>query len=144
MRQARHVCGGMILLRLLIICVLLAGCSKPSAWDRVALQGSVTVDGQPFDGSIALKPHQGNRGPSATTKVSKGEFKFSKHDGPVAGANQAILMFASGPDQPEQSYAQSTTVPDSAPFRIEFAFATPEAEADESGPSGTAVAPVTK
>ena len=64
--------------------LLLAGCRSQS--DRSSLEGTVTLNGQPLaEGSIALRPLPGTRGPTAGGKITNGTFAIVSGTGNVRG-----------------------------------------------------------
>ena len=64
--------------------LLLAGCGSES--DRSSLEGTVTLNGQPLaEGSIALRPLPGTRGPTAGGKITNGTFAILPEQGTFAG-----------------------------------------------------------
>jgi len=63
---------------------LLAGCDSES--NRSSLEGTVTLNGQPLtEGSIALRPLPGTRGPTAGGKITNGTFAILPEHGTFAG-----------------------------------------------------------
>ncbi len=92
---------------------LLAGCSKPSRWDRVALQGNVTATdiSNPDDvnGTLTIVPAAGNKGPAAVTSIKAGKYQFTSTNGPIAGECEVTVTLF----DPEQSKlaAHSSTAP---------------------------------
>lgn len=68
------------------VLILLAttGCSRSS--DRVAIEGTVSVDGRPLDaGAISFTPEQGTVGPTAGGTIVAGRFQIPAAGGPVPG-----------------------------------------------------------
>ena len=64
--------------------LLLAGCGPQS--DRSSLEGTVTLNGQPLaEGSIALRPLPGTRGPTAGGKIANGTFAILPAQGTFTG-----------------------------------------------------------
>jgi len=67
------------------ICVLVVtGCDKASS--RFAIEGTVTLDGQPLsEGGIVFLPQQGTKGPMSGGEISNGKFFVSTDKGAFAG-----------------------------------------------------------
>jgi hypothetical protein len=64
--------------------LLLAGCGPQS--DRSSLEGTVTLNGEPLaEGSIALRPLPGTRGPTAGGRITNGTFAILPEQGTFAG-----------------------------------------------------------
>ena len=120
----------MIRVKLLVgvlFAVLLAGCQKPSVWDRIPLSGTANLDGSPFTGAIAFRPSEGNRGPSAMTRVDNGKFEFAKKAGPVAGQHTATLIPKPNQDREGLNRVSiKTNVPAAAPYTLALEFDKPE------------------
>ena len=83
-----------------LVC-LVQGCSSGgSAWDRVAVSGTVNYAGRPVpDGSITLRPASASGGPTAGATIRDGRFEISENLGPTTGEYQAKLVIVV-PDQP--------------------------------------------
>ncbi len=95
-----------------VVC-LLAGCSKPDPWGRVALTGNVTTPeiGNPVDvnGTLTIVPAPGNRGPSAVTAIKSGKYEFTAETGPVSGKCLAVISLLE--PQPADPAAPAGTRP---------------------------------
>jgi len=66
---------------------LTSGCG-PAQIPRGAVQGKVTLDGQPFpDGRITFEPIAGTKGPTAGGEIRNGEYNIESRNGPVPGKN---------------------------------------------------------
>jgi len=60
------------------------GCGKTT--NRLALEGAVTLDGQPLtEGSIAFLPQQGTKGPVTGGRIDDGQFSVSPNKGAFQG-----------------------------------------------------------
>ncbi len=107
--------------------VLTCGCAPKSKWDRIPLEGTATLDGSPFTGAIALKPDRSIKGPSATSNVVDGKFRFKKSTGPVAGKHAAILLPKSKfGDRNDFQLEVMVDVPSAEPFVVELQLTTPK------------------
>lgn len=74
--RAIHIC-------MAVFCLL--GCNRP-AWQRVAVEGNITVDGKPLaHGAIVFVPRQGTTGPRAATEVRDGTYRLDAEHGPAVG-----------------------------------------------------------
>ncbi|MEM7315514.1 MAG: hypothetical protein AAF497_20420 [Planctomycetota bacterium] len=110
-----------------LLAFLLVGCEPESKWDRIPLTGTATLDGKPFTGGIVLKPARGVHGPSATTNVGEGEFRFRRSEGPVAGKHMAILLPKSKfGDRNDFQLEVEVDVPTAEPFEVKLALTTPK------------------
>jgi len=66
-----------------LLAVAAPGCD---ATPRHALEGTVTLDGQPLpDGYISFRPMAGTPGPTAGGRIVDGRFAISRQDGTFAG-----------------------------------------------------------
>jgi hypothetical protein len=131
------------------ICVLLlffGGCSEPSKWDRIPLQGTATLDGQPIDGAISFRPARGVQGPSVNTELADGQFRFTKSNGPVVGRHDASLLLPRDPANPNDTPIRVTVdVPVNPPFDAQLAFVKPTASAKpQSVPAAETDVPMSK
>jgi hypothetical protein len=69
-----------------LVAMLAAGCGGGDGLDRVAVSGSVTIDGKGArHGIIRFMPSEGREGPVANTRISDGQFDIPRAEGPVAG-----------------------------------------------------------
>jgi hypothetical protein len=70
--------------------VVIGGCDSTS--DRRAISGTVSVDGKPVEkGSIMFLPDAGHRGPSASSSILDGEYRFTIENGPTAGPHRVVV-----------------------------------------------------
>lgn len=68
----------------LIVTVVFAGCGDSSG--RVAVSGSVSVNGQPLSrGSILFEPNMGTSGAKSAGKIADGRFSIPRESGPWVG-----------------------------------------------------------
>ncbi|MGQ0636572.1 MAG: hypothetical protein ACT4QC_18315 [Planctomycetaceae bacterium] len=68
-----------------------AGCG-PSGPVRVAVEGTVNIDGQPVpDGVISFIPAEGTTGPTAGGAIVNGRYKIAPADGPVIGKHRVEI-----------------------------------------------------
>ena len=106
---------------LAILTLAIVGCAEKSKWDRVAVSGTVTLDGKPFDGGVCFRPERGVSGPTVSAQVTDGEFRFRKTDGPVVGSHKAILMPKTGGQRDDSFIAKKLTVEQESPsLSLEF------------------------
>jgi hypothetical protein len=64
---------------------LALGCGREGP-ERVAVQGTVTVDGQPLkSGFITFTPMEGTEGPKASAEIAEGKFELDRDRGPMIG-----------------------------------------------------------
>jgi len=69
------------------------GCSQQQVgFDRVAVQGSVTLDGKPLTaGTIRFVPAAGVAGPKVSLAVQEGQFKSDALNGPTLGLHRVEI-----------------------------------------------------
>lgn len=80
-----------------LVLVVLVGCSRSGGVPRLPVYGTVThADGEKIDGSISFLPDQGRPGPGAVTSIVKGEYRFDKTNGPIAGPHRVIVTRLAG------------------------------------------------
>ena len=111
------------------------GVARLPVWGTVSRAGGGTIDG-----SITFLPAQGRRGPSATTALVAGQYRFDRDSGPTAGPHRVIVAQRGGKDkalkmsahQPSPASAEagrgdgktaqtlSADVPASAPYRCDL------------------------
>jgi hypothetical protein len=76
---------------MVLLIVLAPGCNR-AAHQRLPVRGSVArADREKFSGSITFLPAKGTLGPAATTSLVDGEYRFDRHNGPVAGPHQVVV-----------------------------------------------------
>lgn len=76
-----------------LLCAFTLGCSD-GAPERVAIRGSVNVDGAPLPkGSIVFVPTSGTEGPRAAGTIENGSYTIPKDQGPVVG-KMRVEIFA--------------------------------------------------
>ena len=126
---------------LLLLLVLLTGCEPDSDWGRIPVEGSVTLDGAPFDGAISFRPQAGTSGPSTMTNVQQGRFQFDRRSGPVPGPHLAILIVPDDETRMASRIDTPVTVPTEAPFTMSLDFTTPVAEPEVSAPEAPILQP---
>ncbi|MEX0820469.1 MAG: hypothetical protein WD070_12785 [Pirellulaceae bacterium] len=70
--------------------LVLAGCGGgDDPFERVAVEGTVTVDGQPLDrGTIRFIPTATTPGPKTTLNIRDGQFEGDSANGPVPGTHR--------------------------------------------------------
>ena len=98
--------------------------------NRIPLNGTVTTESISggLNGTIALLPAAGTRGPAANGLIQDGTYSFSDEDGPVAGLHR-VLIDVEPPrgkmDDADNAGLQwkfefEETVPVSGPFELNF------------------------
>lgn len=82
---------------------------------RVAVEGTVTLDGQPLPGGqILLIPTGNHRGPLAGGSIETGKFRIEQIDGPTIGLHRVeirpedplVSAFRQNPQRPKQQLQQ--------------------------------------
>ena len=122
-KKNRLLCG-LSIVAISLAC-LTTGCAEKSKWDRIAVKGTVTLDGKPFNGGLCLRPQRGVVGPTVSAQSEDGEFRFTTKDGPVVGNHRAILMPQQGGKRDNSVIAQEVTVAEDS-AALALSFATPE------------------
>lgn len=83
-----------------------AGCGGGDGLDRVAVSGSVTVNGDPVpNGVVRFRPASGTEGPMANTMITNGRYEIPKDQGPVAGDYEVRVQAYTDPHQQETAAA---------------------------------------
>jgi hypothetical protein len=95
--EVRMVLGRVVVTVMsVVVLVLMPGCGS-SGPERVAVRGTVKLNGQPLHhGSVTFVPVGDVRGPATTATVIKGSFELARRDGPVRG--RASVQFVAGVD----------------------------------------------
>lgn len=90
-----------------------AGCGKSEGPLRVAVEGTVTVDGQPLKaGRIAFIPIAPAKGPAATGAITDGAFEVEAAKGAVVGNQRVEIDGEADPGfaiDDEAAYAKAHT-----------------------------------
>ncbi len=75
------------------VCFVLCGCGgDDDPWTRAAVEGTVTLDGEPLKtGNITFFPGKGIDGPAAGAEIDDGEFSLPVEEGPVVGNNRVVI-----------------------------------------------------
>ena len=82
MQQSIHQLGITTAIPCLLL-IALAGCG---GGDRRAVEGTVTLDGQPLEGGeIVFRPIDNTEGPSAGSDIADGRFAIASQDVPFVG-----------------------------------------------------------
>ena len=75
----------------LLLVVVCGGCGGGDA-NRGAVQGRVTLDGQPIEtGEITFFPTDGNQGPVAGGRIRDGNYSIAAPMGPAIGPNRVEI-----------------------------------------------------
>jgi hypothetical protein len=70
----------------LTLCLLISVCGCGLGGNRAAIEGAVTLDGQPVDnGSILFVPIEGTKSPTAGAVIAAGRYQIPRNKGPMAG-----------------------------------------------------------
>lgn len=73
---------------LMLVALLAAGCGSGGP-ARSAVEGTVTIGGQPLPaGRIIFTPVSPNTGPAVTARIAGGRYQTAKAAGPVIGKNR--------------------------------------------------------
>ena len=123
--------------RLLCVATVICGCSGSDGPPRKPVYGTVTdpmVD--TFEGAISFLPLPETKGPSATTAIVSGKYRFDATDGPIPGKYEVLIVpkltksiptadTPASKDGDAESSSSSeiklaATVPDKAPFELNF------------------------
>jgi hypothetical protein len=72
-----------------------AGCGGEKGPPRVAVSGSVSLDGQPLSsGVIRFLPTGDTRGPAAAAVIKEGVYELSQSEGPIVGTHRVEIEAA--------------------------------------------------
>lgn len=89
------------------------GCGGGDGLERVAVSGSVTINGEPVpNGVVRFKPAQGTEGPMASTMITDGQYEIPSDQGPVPGNYEVQVHAYEDP---------SATTPTAEPVRTAVA-----------------------
>ena len=87
-----HLSAGRLFPLLAAAPLLFAGCGGPHEIPRVAVTGTVTVDGTPLPkGKIVFTPAEGNASLIATAQVVGGRFEAPESFGPIPGMQRVEI-----------------------------------------------------
>lgn len=79
-------------LGILGLVTLPCGCGEGTSLNRTPVHGTVKMaSGEQINGSITFIPAGGHSGPSATTELEQGKYKFDNNNGPTAGPHTVII-----------------------------------------------------
>ena len=114
-----------------VVSAFFAGCSGETGPRRVAVSGSVTVDGQPMEsGIIRFLPTSKNGGPASSVIVTDGVYSLGTESGPIPGFYQVRIVLTpktqvgklSGTAETvtgRNEWQQQTAVPDLPAFKYD-------------------------
>ena len=103
--------------RPILILILAFGCNRYDGPRRGAVEGRVTLGGQPVtEGSIEFMPTGGNKGPVAGGSIQDGQYAIDEPSGPVVGLNMIAISafkktgrkFAEPPPSPPGTMTDET------------------------------------
>jgi hypothetical protein len=78
----------------LLLAGALTGCGASDPYERVAVSGSVTLDGRALEaGRIVFLPQEGVNGQQAVGTITDGRYEIAKESGPVCGPHK-VQIFA--------------------------------------------------
>jgi hypothetical protein len=82
--------------------VLASGCGSSDAWNRQAVSGYVSLDGQPLpDGAILLEPRSSSEaGMAVGATIRRGSFAIVRDQGPPPGSYRVRIYSSSGVQAP--------------------------------------------
>ncbi len=125
-----------------LIAVLMSGffvgCSGESGPRRVAVSGTVTVDGKPIEsGIIRFLPTGKNGGPPASVMIADGHYSLSSEMGPIPGFYQVLIALSPKTTGGKMSgtvetptgrneWQQQTAVPDLPAFKYDVPLSSSE------------------
>jgi hypothetical protein len=82
-----------------LLAVSAAGCGGGDGLGRVAVSGSVTLNGEPVpNGVVRFKPAAGTEGPMANTMITDGQYEIPQDQGPVAGQYEVRVQAYEDPN----------------------------------------------
>ncbi len=101
---------------------ILAGCGPRPRVVRYALEGLVTIAGEPVPvGSIRIEPDtsRGGYGPGAIADITNGRFKVPKHRGVVSGPHLVRIVAFEAPASPVTPGGDSPPLKPLGPEHVE-------------------------
>ncbi len=112
---------------------IIGGCSGGDELPRKPVFGTVSTASNTLDGAISFLPTADTKGPSATTAIIQGKYRFVAGDGVVPGKYQVLIVpkITKPISQPESAtkthsksepteFRQEVTVPADGPFELNF------------------------
>ncbi len=90
--------------------IVFLGCSSGDGLPRKPVFGAVTSSSTGLEGAISFLPAAGTKGPSSTTAIVEGKYRFAAGDGPVPGKYQ-VLIVPKVTKQTSQTPADAKSVP---------------------------------
>ena len=93
--STQPICGGRLVNAVLLATLTVAaGCGGVSHGDRVALEGTVTLKGEPLDvnATIYFNPPAGQAGIGSSAEVSGGKFSIPEESGPSPGQTLDVIV----------------------------------------------------
>jgi hypothetical protein len=91
-----------------LVAVSATGCGGGNDLERVAVSGSVTIDGiSARHGIIRFMPSEGTEGPVANTTISDGQFNIPRAQGPVAGNYEVRVHAYDDPNADHIAYPKA-------------------------------------
>jgi len=78
--------------------VFLAGCRPVENWERVAVNGTASLDGKPIAlAALELAPSNGAAGPASGGEIRDGRFNIPVEKGPTTGDYMATITIFRAP-----------------------------------------------
>lgn len=108
--------------------IAVSGCESGTTESRIELSGAVTLDGTALNaGSLTFFPADGVKAPTANASVTKGQYKFTRENGPIPGQYRVEVRRAPGKNDavtqdepPKFKWEFEVTVPDKGPAKQNF------------------------
>jgi hypothetical protein len=105
-----------------------SGCESGTTENRIELSGAVTLDGTALDvGSLTFFPAEGLTAPTANAGVMKGQYAFTRENGPIPGQYRVEVRRAPGKNAtatqdelPKYKWEFEVTVPEQGPATQNF------------------------
>jgi hypothetical protein len=96
---------------LILGAVLISGCGGGDGLERVALSGSVTLNGEPVpNGVVRFAPAAGTEGPMASAMITDGRYQVPRDVGPVAGNYEARIHAYQDPNSATKTSAAQPAI----------------------------------
>ena len=77
----------------LLVAAALPGCESDEPWERAAVSGLVTVDGDPLPlGTVTFAPAAGTAGPKVSAAVADGFYSLPRDAGPAVGTARVSVV----------------------------------------------------
>ncbi len=103
-----------------ILILLAVGCSRGDGFNRVAIEGRATINGEPIQSaSFTLVPPLESKSPSVYGVVSNGQYRLDRKNGPVPGPHRLEITIFSAPEASDNTEGAQISVRELGSYSIE-------------------------